>query len=95
MVKLLSYMAFLFSTLAVSAVNPEALGKLKKGESSDHVRELFGSPTSEDHNPDGRFVYVYEYESLKDSSDKGFVTLLFGKDRKLLKLEAFKKTDTK
>lgn len=95
MVKLLSYMAFLFSTLALAAVDPEALAKLKKGETSDHVRELFGSPTSEDHNPDGRFVYVYEYKSLKDSSEKGFVTLLFGKDKRLLKLEAYKKTGTK
>jgi outer membrane protein assembly factor BamE (lipoprotein component of BamABCDE complex) len=97
MSRFIAFLVCLFaSAAALAAVDPDSLSSLKKGQSSEQVKAALGSsPLSEDHNPDGRFVYVYEYLSAKDPADKGYVTLLFGKDKKLLKLEAYKQNVSK
>lgn len=93
MLRFIASLLFLALPIVVfGAIDPDTLSKLKKGQTSQQVKDTLGSPTSEDHNPDGRFVYVYEYQSAKDPTEKGYATLLFGKDKRLQQLQAYKTT---
>ena len=53
-----------------------------------------GAPAHEDHNPDGRFVYIYEFKlPVKDDPSKppasGKIALLFGPDHKLIRRNVY------
>jgi hypothetical protein len=59
---------------------PEQLDKFESGgASADFVVKCIGKPVSEDHNPDGRFVYLYK---LKDGIT---ITYLFDSKGLLLR----------
>ena len=52
---------------------------------AEFVRSCMGKPIYEDHNPDGRFVYVY-----KSKEDTSRLTFLFDSSQKLLKVNGWK-----
>jgi hypothetical protein len=67
---------------------PSNIAKFPIGETtSDDVVSCMGKPRHEDYNPDGRFVYLYE------SSKNITLTYLFGKNKKLVKITGYEKTD--
>ncbi|MCL1038915.1 YjgB family protein [Shewanella submarina] len=54
---------------------------------SDDVLSCMGKPGYEDYNPDGRFVYLY------NAPQGAKITFLFGKDKKLIETNVYKKSD--
>ena len=92
----LLFAAAINSANASPIKDPNKLNALVVGEStSEQVLESLGQPVHEDHNPDGRFVYVYDLD-LPDANDpkapamKGMVSILFGSDSKLIRFRIYK-----
>ncbi|MDP1632136.1 MAG: hypothetical protein Q8L66_12030 [Caulobacter sp.] len=49
------------------------------------VKKCLGAPTTENHNPDGRFVYLYSLQGGKLT-----LTFLFASDGSMIRLRAYK-----
>ena len=98
--KHIAYLLFM-PLLAASALRGEVItdaskvNSLEKGKTtSDEVVKLFGKPEHEDHNPDGRFVYLYKC-SLPSKTQgappfNGMITFLFSKDKTFIKYQVYK-----
>lgn len=71
---------------ALPADCPKKIGDYKAGEAtSQQIRSCLGSPLNENHNPDGRFLYLYE---VKSNITVGF---LFDSSGKLISTQGYKK----
>jgi len=75
------------------------LNSLKQGATtSEDVIGTFGKPLRENHNPDGRFIYVYNCRLPdKDGPSNpplvGEITFLFGPDHRFVRLSVYQDTD--
>jgi hypothetical protein len=68
-------------------VCPDTVGGYKPGETnSAEVQHCMGDPVHEDHNPDGRYIYMYQ---LKDGTILAF---LFDSSDKLIRVSGYEKT---
>lgn len=65
---------------------PKKIGGYKVGETTSQlVQTCLGSPFHEDHNPDGRYVYIYEIDT------NIFVSFLFEASGQLIRTHGYKK----
>ncbi|HCT04657.1 MAG TPA: hypothetical protein DIW86_04750 [Pseudomonas sp.] len=71
---------------AASANCPKKIGDYKAGEAtSEQIKGCLGAPVDENHNPDGRYVYLYEVEN---NITVGF---LFDSSGKLMRTSGYKR----
>lgn len=71
---------------AASANCPKKIGEYKVGEATaDQIKSCLGAPVDENHNPDGRYVYLYEVEN---NITVGF---LFDASGKLMRTSGYKR----
>jgi hypothetical protein len=102
--KQLSAMLLLASTLcsmswADTIEDASKISGLKAGATtSAEVQALFGKPVHEDHNPDGRFVYLYECRlAYKGAPAKpplvGKIAFLFAPDSRYVRFSLYQDTN--
>lgn len=73
------------SSAPVEAPCPKALGEYVAGESTSAlVLRCVGKPHHEDHNPDGRFTYLYNLDQSVT------VVFLFDSQSKLIRYRGYK-----
>jgi len=73
------------STVSSTAC-PSILSEYKEGETTaTEVKRCLGDPVHEDHNSDGRFVYVYSPD------EKTMATFLFDSSEKLIRIRSYSK----
>jgi hypothetical protein len=72
------------TTPSTSSTCPKTVDDYKAGEAtSELVLRCMGKPSHEDHNPDGRYVYLYDInESTK-------LTFLFDKSGSLIRTRGY------
>jgi outer membrane protein assembly factor BamE (lipoprotein component of BamABCDE complex) len=75
--------------------DPQQINSLVKGKTTaEDVIKTFGKPEHEDHNPDGRFVYLYPFslqgKTASEPPLEGKITFLFSSDGKLAGLKMYK-----
>ena len=72
------------NTVPAGFVCPKTFGDYKPGViNSAEVKQCMGDPVHEDHNPDGRYIYMYE------STDGTIVAFLFDSSDKLIRVNGY------
>ncbi|GLQ88863.1 outer membrane protein assembly factor BamE domain-containing protein [Dyella flagellata] len=86
------------SALADTITDVKTVNSFQRGQTTAaEVKAVLGKPLHEDHNSDGRYVYVYNYDlpnvkNPQSADKKGLMALLFGTDGVFLGLRVYQTT---
>ena len=88
-------LSLLASNSSIASVDFQSLSTVKEGTTTaQDIQKQYGAPDHEDHNPDGRYVYLYKVASpppdIAGPTGEATASFLFGKDDKLIRMRFFK-----
>ena len=102
MSKLIQVLIFVLALLlanpifAATITDPSAFSAFKEGATtSQEVKAALGAAVHEDHNPDGRYVYLYDFDFPADGDKpamKGMASFLFSKEDTIIRIRFYKST---
>ena len=82
--------------LAATITERSAFSDFKEGKTtSQQVKTALGDAVHEDHNPDGRYVYLYQFDFPADGDKpamKGFASFLFSKENTIIRIRFYEDT---